>query len=246
MRFTIQRPDLGKALAEIEKDIERAVTSGMRDAVDGLKQDLREDVVAAGLGERLSRQFLVKEFGEERPSPRWARVLKPQPRAWPAKTGTGFAVFHAAQTQLWSRAPKIVDAFDRGVVIRRDSLRNNWRGLFLAIPTAAAGKGGRSAVGSQEKITPEGWQRRTSLKLRFVYRRGRPSLLVAENARINARGLGQPNRRKTGKSQTNLASVIVFILVRQVALKKRLDVESAAKRQAARVPSLIARHWPQS
>jgi hypothetical protein len=49
------------------------------------------------------------------------------------------------------------------------------------------------------------------------------------------------NRRKTGQ-----ASVIVFILVPQVALKKRLDVESAAKRQAARVPSLIARHWPQS
>ena len=50
MRFTIQRPDLGKALPESEKDIERAVTSGMRDAADGLKQDLREDVVAAGLG----------------------------------------------------------------------------------------------------------------------------------------------------------------------------------------------------
>ncbi len=39
--------------------------------------------------------------------------------------------------------------------------------------------------------------------------------------------------------------MIVFILVRQVALKKRLDVESAAKRQAARVPSLIAGYFPQ-
>jgi hypothetical protein len=37
VRFTIQRPDLGKALAETEKDIERAVTAGMRDAADGLK-----------------------------------------------------------------------------------------------------------------------------------------------------------------------------------------------------------------
>ena len=73
------------------------------------------------------------------------------------------------------------------------------------------------------------------------HRRGRPSLLVADDARINRRGLAARNRRKTGQ-----ASVIVFILVPQVALKKRLDVESAAKRQAARVPSLIARHWPQS
>ncbi len=124
-------------------------------------------------------------------------------------------------------------------------LKNNWRGLFLAIPTAAACKIGRSAVGLREKITPKGWRRRTGLKLRFVYRRGRPSLLVADDARINTRGLAARNRCKTGKTQTNLASVIMFILVPQVFLKKHLDVESAAKRQAARVPSLIARHWPQ-
>ena len=221
MRFTIQRPDLSKALAETEKDIERAVTSGMRDAADGLKRDLREDVVAAGLGERLSRTWRGKTFPEVGESAE-------------------------AAAYVWSRAPKIVDAFDRGVVIRRNSSGNNWRGLFLAIPTAAAGKSGRSAVGSRERITPEGWQRRTGLKLRFVYRRGRPSLLVADDARINTRGLAARNRRKTGKTPTNPASVIVFILVPQVALEKRLDVESAAKRHAARVPSLIARHWPQS
>jgi hypothetical protein len=210
MRFAKQRPDLGKALAETEKDIERAITSGMRDATDGLKQDLREDVVAAGLGDRMSRTWRGKTFPEVGESAE-------------------------AAAYVWSRAPKIVDAFDRGVVIR------SARGLFLAIPTAAARKSGRSAAGSREKMTPEGWQRRTGLKLRFVYRRGRPSLLLADDARINTRGLAARNRRKTGQ-----ASVIVFILVPQVALKKRLDVESAAKRQAARVPSLIARHWPQS
>ncbi len=107
MRFTIQRPDLGKALAETEKDIERAVTSGMRDAADGLKQDLREDVVAAGLGEWLSRTWRGKTFPEVGESAE-------------------------AAAYVWSRAPKIVDAFDRGVVIRSS------RGLFLAIPTAAA------------------------------------------------------------------------------------------------------------
>jgi hypothetical protein len=181
----------------------------MRDAADGLKQDLREDVVAVGLGRRLSRTWRGKTFPEVGDSTE-------------------------AAAYVWSRAPKIVDAFDRGVVIR------SARGLFLAIPTAAAGKSGRSAVGSREKITPEGWQRRTGLKLRFVYRRGRPSLLVADDARINTRGLAARNRRKTGQ-----ASVIVFILVPQVALKKRLDVESAAKRQAARVPSLIAGYFPQ-
>ena len=143
MRFTFQRPDLGNALAETEKDIERAVSSGMRDAADGLKQDLREDFVAAGIGERLSRTRRGKTFPEVGESAE-------------------------AAASVWSRAPNIIDSFDRGVVIR------SARGLFLAIPTAAAGKSGRSATGSREGITPEGWQRRTGLKLRFVYRRGRP------------------------------------------------------------------------
>ena len=72
MRFTFQRPDLNKALAETEKDIERAVTSGTSDAVDGLKQDLREHVVAARLGEQLSRKWRGKTF------PRWVRSPRPQ------------------------------------------------------------------------------------------------------------------------------------------------------------------------
>lgn len=69
-------------------------------------------------------------------------------------------------------------------------------------------------------------------------RRGRPSLLVVNDARVTTRGIVARNRRKTGQ-----ASVIVFVLAPQVALKKRLDVGTAARRQAGRVPSLIARHW---
>ena len=67
MRSIIQRPDLGKALAEIEMDIERAVTWGTRDTTVGLKQDLREDVIAAGLGERLAKTWrgnIFPEIGE--------------------------------------------------------------------------------------------------------------------------------------------------------------------------------------
>ena len=79
------------------------------------------------------------------------------------------------------------------------------------------------------------------MRLRFVYRKRGPSLLVADTARINTRGLAAANRRKTGNS-----TVIVFLLVPQVTLKKRLNIDAIAKRQAARVPSLIARHWPQS
>ena len=102
MRFNLERPDLRKAPAETEKDIERAVTSGMRDAADGLKQGLREDVVASGLGERLARTWRGKVFPE-----------------------VGESADAAAY--VWSKAPKLIDAFDRGVTIRPA------RGFWLAV-----------------------------------------------------------------------------------------------------------------
>ena len=55
-----------------------------------------------------------------------------------------------ATAYVWSRSPKIVDSFDRDVVIR------SARGLFLAIPTAAACKSGRSAFGRANKSNREG------------------------------------------------------------------------------------------
>jgi hypothetical protein len=38
-------------------------------------------------------------------------------------------------------------------------------------------------------------------------------------------------------------TIVVFILVPQVTLRKRLDVEGAGDRWADRVPGLIAQHW---
>ena len=73
-----------------------------------------------------------------------------------------------AAAVVWSKAPVIIGAHDAGPLIRA---RN---GLWLAIPTPAAGK----ALGGR-RITPAAWERKTGLRLRFVYRRSGPSLLVA-------------------------------------------------------------------
>jgi hypothetical protein len=99
-----------------------------------------------------------------------------------------------------------------------------------------------------KRITPGGWERRTGIRLRFVYRRGRPSLLVADNARLSKKGLARPNigRTRAGAQFTRLkgrSTVVVFILVPQVTLQKRLDIASAAQRWADRVPGLLASHW---
>jgi hypothetical protein len=77
------------------------------------------------------------------------------------------------------------------------------------------------------------------LRLRFVYRRRGPSLLVADG-RLNNRGLGVASRAKTGRGR---ATVPIFLLVPQVKLPKRLDLARDADRAQAAVPGLIVANW---
>ena len=129
---------------------------------------------------------------------------------------------------VWSKAPVIVGAHDTGPLIRSKD------GFWLAIPTEAAGRDLRGG-----KITPGEWERRRGLRLRFVYRRRGPSLLVAEG-RLNSRGLGVASRSKTGRGRT---TVPIFLLVPQVKLPKRLDLDRDAERALDSVPGLIVLNW---
>jgi hypothetical protein len=133
-----------------------------------------------------------------------------------------------AAALVWSNAPVIVGAHDSGPLIRSKS------GLWLAIPTAAAGKSGRGG-----RITPGEWERRRGLSLRFIYRARGPSLLVAEG-RLNSRGLGVASRAKSGRGR---ATVPIFLLVRQVKLAKRLDLARDAERAMASIPGQIVAGW---
>tara|TARA_R110002110_G_scaffold412641_1_gene638827 strand:- start:48398 stop:49027 length:630 start_codon:yes stop_codon:yes gene_type:complete len=133
-----------------------------------------------------------------------------------------------AAALVWSKAPVIIGAHDTGPLIRSKD------GFWLAIPTEAAGKGARGG-----RITPGEWERRRGLRLRFVYRRRGPSLLVAEG-RLNARGVGVASRSKTGRG---LTTVPIFLLVRQVKLRKRLDLERDAAKAQAALPRQIVAKW---
>jgi hypothetical protein len=133
-----------------------------------------------------------------------------------------------AAALVWSKAPVIVGAHDTGPLIRS---RN---GFWLAIPTAAAGKSARGG-----RITPGEWERRSGLRLRFVYRRNGPSLLVAEG-RLNARGRAVASRSKTGRGVT---TVPIFLLVPQVQLRKRLDLARDARVAQERIPRAIVANW---
>jgi len=133
-----------------------------------------------------------------------------------------------AAALVWSKAPVIVGAHDTGPLIRSKD------GFWLAIPLPAAGKGRRGG-----KLTPGEWERRRGMRLRFVYRRRGPSLLVADG-RLNTRGLGVASRSKTGRGR---ATVPIFLLVPQVKLPKRLDIDRDAERALDSVPGLIVANW---
>ena len=147
-----------------------------------------------------------------------------------------------AAALVWSKAPVIVGAHDTGPLIRSKD------GFWLAIPLPAAGKSLRGG-----RITPGEWERRRGLRLRFVYRRTGPSLLVAES-RLNTKGQAVVSRSKTGRgkgssgrnrSSGSIAAknAPIFLLVPQVKLPKRLDLARDADRALDSVQGLIVAHW---
>ena len=73
------------------RNIERAVTSGTRDAGRGLKAELRRQVASAGLGQRLANSGRDKHYPN--------RKLD-------------------AASLVYTKAPQIIRAFDEGAVIR--------------------------------------------------------------------------------------------------------------------------------
>ena len=183
---------------------EKAVTAAMRQAGSDLKSDWRGQIAQAGLGQRLARSIRNKTYPER-----------------------GESLDAAAF--IWSKAPKIIRAHDKGVLIRSKN------GFYLAIPTEAAGKGRGGA-----RLTPGEWERRRGMRLRFIYRKGGPSLLVAERARLNTRSTAVASRSKTGRGQV---TVPIFLLVPQVKLRKQLDLARDAEKVAGSVPGLIVEKW---
>lgn len=219
MRFTATAGDPRAALKGTDEQIARSVTAGMRAVTDGLKEDLRADVREAGLGQRLANTWRGQTF----------------PKAGASAEAAAY---------VSSNAPKLIDAFDRGAVITARNRR------YLAIPTPDAGVrhlSKRRGKGSSDNgLTPAAWERETGVKLRFVPSRT-GGVLVADAfyrrqaARFQRRKSFRPIR-ESGPDQGR-SFVVIFVLVRQAKLRKRLDIAATARRWADRVPGTIAAHW---
>lgn len=208
MEMTLQITGAFEAIMEQELAAgERAVSTAVAAAGAGIKQDWRGQIVGAGLGSRLGNTVRQDLYPKHKPS------------------------LNAA-SMVYTKAPKIIGAFERGAVVRSPS------GFWLAIPTKAAPRGARGA-----KITPAEWERRTGRRLRFVFRSGRAGLLIDDGTvQRGARVMGRDGFSREARGFKN-RSIVVFTLVPQAKLPKKLNLFSGIEAAAGRIPGLISGGW---
>jgi hypothetical protein len=208
MRLASDFSAIGLAMQEVAAAQARASSVAMSAVTDGLKQELRNQVTSAGLGTRLANTWRGNTYPKGRPS------LDP----------TSF---------VWSKAPKIIDAYDRGAtIVPLDGRR------YLAIPTQNVPSKGRG-----RRMTPLDVE--TSFNQDLIIRKGKNGHLLAfinAVAAQSARGWRRATPGRLAKGR-DVKLVLMFVLVRQVGVAKRLDIQAAADAWAERVPELIDQAW---
>ncbi len=206
--------NLKKQLKQEAQTAERAVTTGIKEATNGLKLNMRRQVLSAGLGQRMANTWRGNVYPKGKNSIRAAGLV-------------------------YTKASKIMAGFDEGTVIRS---KDGW---WLAVPTPNAPKRG---IGGK-RISPSNFPEHRFGKLRFVYRKNGPSLLVADNVQASYKrktgelsGFRKASKRnlKTGK---NLSTVVMFFLVPQVKMPKVTSFQQTARKWQSRLPNLILKNW---
>lgn len=137
---------------------------------------------------------------------------------------------------VYHKSRKIITAFDQGTVVRVKKRK------YLAIPTEHARKMAKRSVGRFGSVTPGSWPKNLP-PLRYVPRRGAPDLLVVDEVRITKTGrISKAKRTKTGKMGRGASTVVAFVLIRQIRIDKRIDVDKVSERAHRLMPELINRN----
>lgn len=201
------RGSVNDILTEERRAGARSVTRAVGSVTQAIKSAWRGDITGAGLGTRLANTVRGNVY----------------PQA-------GFSMDAAGL--VYSRASKIVGAFEKGATIRAKN------GLWLAVPLPGVMKSSRGG-----RITPVEWENRTGRALRFVYRPGRSALLVDDGrVKRGARVMGRDGFSRAARGFKN-RTVPVFALVPQVTLRKRLNLYATALRLAGNLPQRIVDGW---
>ena len=175
---------------------------------DGLADNLRQavDRASAALQAELRSQVTAAGLGP-RVAQAWRRQTYPAP-------GTKSL---SPAALVWSKAGTIVRAYNEGTPIRPK------RGAALAIPSDWV-----PLKANRRRMTPVEVEARFNRDLRYVKLPNGNAVLIMDQV-IEGRSGGLRRASKGRKAQgRRVTSKIMFTLVRQVKVAKRLDVERAA------------------
>jgi len=213
--------DIRAILAEQQEELGGRIRAAVGGVAEGVQAILRAQVQAARLGTGLEKAWRIAEFRGKR-----GRSLGPS-------------------AVVYSKATRIHAAFDRGGTVTARG------GKWLAIPLPEAIRRGLDRL--PRRRDNEGFRSPGAIKprwsdidgartvfdgLRFVEIGPGRALLVAD-ASTTTRG-GETEFRRGGGRRPN-ASVALFLLVRQVRVKKLLDLKAAEAAAQRMLDAALAR-----
>lgn len=223
MKFTFDLPAdrLMQALADDRSAAAQRVTRATRDASRQLQEALRQQVRAAGLGQGLERAWRLEHFP-------------------PAERTS----LHPASL-VYSKATALHRAFGQGGII--EARGGRW--LAIPLPEAIARgwdralvdrKGGAlSGAAQPRRFAQTRLAARVLGDLRFVPLGQGKALLVADPPKAERHRVKYAAGRRDVALPAGERGVPLFVLVRQVRLRKVLDFDGAAQAAGARFNALL-------
>ncbi len=213
--------DLRKHIGKEWRKAGRAIRSGLREAANGIKADLRADAEAADLG-RLAKVWRVRVYGGKRGP--WESSALIFPKGGERTRGA-----------LW--------AFEHGATIRSTNAR------YLLVPTAFNRKGGRrggKVLYKADELKDTFVQRSKGGNLLMFARVAKAQQKVKgrvrDRAYVGDRLLGGGRVKRTEKI-LQAGAVPMFVLVPQIRVTKRLNRAGIVRKWELRVPALIIKRW---
>ncbi len=209
-----------RVVAALQGNLRKVMAAELQTAVHAVSQGVQQ--ATDGLKGELRDQVTNAGLGGK-----LAQTWRGQiyPRGGQSLNAAGF---------VWSKAPDIISAFADGVTIRSK------HGRFLAIPTQYVIRQ------KNHRISPADFEE-AGIPLRYIPPQGarKVGLLVADNFRVTSKGRARVASSTALRTGRDLASIIMFILVPQVSLRKRLNVDGAAQKWIDRLPELVVAAWPE-
>lgn len=196
-----------EAFKQVEEKYSEINTAAMREAEAGLKNDLRNQVLAAGLGHKVAN-------------------------AWRSRTYPGVGYSLSPAGVVWTNAPDIINAYDKGVTIVPINGKK-----ALAIPSKnvpnTRGPGGRI-----QKMNTVEVESAFNQELIILPRNGKLLGFVEAVGGRNGRGIRQATKRRVAQGRAPKL-IHMFTFTRSVKVAKRLDIQKPYQAWASRLPQII-------